>query len=280
MLAKLFVGKGGRLRNGYWIAIFLAGLAALLFPLIVLSDRFHFKISIWQQLALIFAVTCLCQLLRRRSLFEIMGPIDGVWIRDLLAGVFVGAVLMTVPAALMLACGWVSFTMTAAGLPSLGLAVFAMLGVAVAEELLFRGFMFQRTVDGLGEWPGLILLGGLFLLTHFDNAGMHGVAASLAMANIFVAGVMFGLAVLATRRLALPIGIHFGANVCQGNILGFAVSGTEGDSLFLAHLKNAPEWLTGGTVGIEGSLFGLIGVTALAGGLWWYRRRARSTAPA
>jgi hypothetical protein len=51
---------------------------------------------------------------------------------------------------------------------------------------------------------------------------------------------MFGLAFLATRRLALPIGIHFGANVVYGNVLGFAVSGTDNHSISPRPSPQAP----------------------------------------
>jgi membrane protease YdiL (CAAX protease family) len=52
-----------------------------------------------------------------------------------------------------------------------------MAGMSIAEELLLRGFLFQRIVDGLGIWHALLLVAGLFLLTQFDNEGMQGIAA-------------------------------------------------------------------------------------------------------
>lgn len=39
--------------------------------------------------------------------------------------------------------------------------------------------------------------------------------------------ILLGLAYLRTRRLALPIGIHFGWNWAKGAVLGFDVSGLD-----------------------------------------------------
>ncbi|MCA9552374.1 MAG: CPBP family intramembrane metalloprotease [Myxococcales bacterium] len=274
MLSKIFTTDTGRLRNGWWIAIYLAMLAAGLFPTIMISARLHHDITMWEQGALILAATWLCQALRRRPITEVTGALDATWARQLALGAALGVGLMALPAASMLVFGWVSFSWTGAGFGGLALPILGMAGVAIAEELLFRGFIFQRVGAGLGEWPALLLLAALFLLTHLDNEGMRGPAASLAMVNIFVAGIMFGLAFLATRRLALPIGIHFGANVCEGNVLGFAVSGTGEPSLLIARPGEAPAWLTGGSVGIEGSLFGMVGVIVLTLAIAWYRKRA------
>ncbi|MBK6989197.1 MAG: CPBP family intramembrane metalloprotease [Bacteroidetes bacterium] len=43
---------------------------------------------------------------------------------------------------------------------------------AITEEFLFRGFIFKRLIESLGEWPAQIIISGLFLLTHLNNPGM------------------------------------------------------------------------------------------------------------
>jgi len=263
----------GEIRSGWWVVVYLALLAACLFPTILISAHFGREVGIWEQMTLIGLVTLVCQVLRRRSFFEVSGTIDAKWFGQMALGIGLGGLLMAIPAAILFLSGAVTFS--AAGVRGSGIltAIVTMAGVAVAEELLFRGFMFQRTVAGLGKWPALILLAGLFLLTHFDNEGMKGAAAILAGANIFIAGVMFGIAFLATRRLALPIGIHFGANVVQGNILGFAVSGSDNQSLLTAAVTSDVQWLTGGTVGLEGSVPGLVTLLILTIAIFWFQQR-------
>ncbi|MBX9747069.1 MAG: CPBP family intramembrane metalloprotease, partial [Hyphomonadaceae bacterium] len=140
------------------------------------------------------------------------------------------------------------------------LALFA--AVAVTEEVLFRGFIFQRLLDGLGEWPAQILIAGLFLLTHIDAIQSAGPFGYLAGANIFIASLMFGLAFIRTRSLAMPIGIHFAANFVQGGVLGFGVSGSEEQGLLTPTLTGS-DWITGGAFGLEASIPGLISIIAL-----------------
>ena len=79
--------------------------------------------------------------------------------------------------------------------------------------------MFKSLVDGLGVWPAQLLIGGLFVLTHLDNPGMTGATRLWAGVNIFLASILFGLAYVRTRSLALPIGIHFGAAIGREDLL-------------------------------------------------------------
>lgn len=61
----------------------------------------------------------------------------------------------------------------------------------------------------------------------------------------------------------MPIGLHLAANVMQGPVLGFGVSGHEGASLLVPVLSDAPDWLSGGAFGLEASVPGLVCVVAL-----------------
>ncbi|MGH8106819.1 MAG: lysostaphin resistance A-like protein, partial [Arenimonas sp.] len=132
------------------------------------------------------------------------------------------------------------------------------ISVALAEELLFRGFIFQRFIDGLGQWPAQLVLAGWFLLTHLNNPGMTGSIKFLAGLNIFLASIMFGLAFLRTKSLAMPIGLHFMANWMQGSVLGFGVSGNDSSGFFIPAFNGGPDWLTGGQFGLEASVPGLV----------------------
>jgi membrane protease YdiL (CAAX protease family) len=130
-------------------------------------------------------------------------------------------------------------------------------GVAAAEELLFRGFVFQRLISGLGQWPAQLITAAFFLLTHLNNPGMTGTVKVIASINIFLASILFGLAFVRTGSLAMPLGLHWMANWVQGGILGFGVSGTEQLGLLKPVLGETPAWLTGGQFGLEASLPGL-----------------------
>ena len=114
-----------------------------------------------------------------------------------------------------------------------------------------------------GTWPAQLVVAALFVLTHSDALRGLGPLAYLAGANIFLASILFGLAYVRTASLAMPIGLHLAANVMQGPVLGFGVSGHEGASLLVPVLSDAPDWLSGGTFGLEASVPGLVCVVAL-----------------
>lgn len=127
--------------------------------------------------------------------------------------------------------------------------------MAFHEETLYRGYLFQRLVAGLGEWPAQLLMALLFALAHWGNPGMSGATMAWATLNIALAAVLLGLCYLRTKSLALPIGVHLGWNFTQGNLLGFGVSGTtDAPGLLQPVLHGKPDWLTGGAFGLEAGL--------------------------
>lgn len=268
---KLFKTDSGQLRNIWWVAIFFLVLAAITFPAILIARQYKQEISIAQQAVIVLAATWICQLLRRKSFFEVAGRPDATWLKQWLHGMIAGAGLMLVPAAVLYAGGWVHWESQPAGLWSLWSAAGTFLCVAVAEEFLFHGFMFQRLIGSTGVWVAQLVMAGYFLLIHTDNPGMDGTVRMLASVNIFIASLLFGLAYIKTKSLAMPIGIHLMANWVQGTLLGFGVSGNEEAGLFKPVFSPAPLWLTGGTFGLEASLFGLVVLMAtIVSVYFWY----------
>lgn len=79
----------------------------------------------------------------------------------------------------------------------------------------------------------------------------------------FFASLLFGMAFIRTKSLAMPFGLHFMANWVQGGVLGFGVSGMQQARLFVPIFGEAPVWLTGGQFGLEASLPGLICVVIM-----------------
>lgn len=272
MLRTLFLNSSNRLRNGWWIAIFLAMLTAQLVPLIILASRGDGPVPLYQQLAIILVASLACQAMRRAPIAELLGALDVRWLRELLLGLMLGALLMIVPAACLFLIGAVSWQVNPDAWTVLPATLALLLAAAAAEELLFRGFMFQRLVAGLGAWPAQLAIAALFTLTHADALGALGVQGYLAGANIFLASLLFGLAYLRTQSLALPIGIHFAANATQGPLLGFGVSGGEAAGWLVASTDHASSWLTGGDFGLEASVPGFVCVVVLTAIVWRLRR--------
>lgn len=233
-------------------------LASFLVPTLVVAPHSATDVSIGLQAILIALASLACQFLRRKPLAELLGKLDGHWVKDFCLGGLVGSARMLIPALILRISGWVDWRLNPTGFATLAANSLLFAGVAIAEELLFRGFIFQRLSAGLGQWPAQWLLAGYFLLTHWGNPGMADSVRVLASANIFIASLIFGLAFLRTRSLAMPFGPHFMAGMIQGGVLGFGVSGTGQTGLLQPVFRGAPDWLTGGPFGREASVPGLI----------------------
>jgi hypothetical protein len=266
-----FLNQRGKLRNGWWIALFFMILTALLAPLIMMSSGSQTGVPFYQQAAIVLVASLICQALRRRPFAELLGAFDWRWPSQLLAGLAAGAALMAIPATFLAAGGWVTWNFNGGWAAAIGATLVTLTAAAAAEELLFRGFLFQRLTDGLGAWPAQILIAALFTLTHSDALAELGQLGYLAGANIFLASIMFGLAYLRTRSLALPLGLHFAANAMQGPVLGFGVSGGDAPGLLITTMRDAPAWLTGGAFGLEASVPGFVCVVSATVLLWMWR---------
>jgi membrane protease YdiL (CAAX protease family) len=139
---------------------------------------------------------------------------------------------------------------------------------ALHEELMFRGYPFQRLMESIGAWPAVIILSLLFAVPHLYNP--H--STIFAAFNTAAVGSLLGAAYLLTRSLWLPWGIHWGWNFVLAVGYGLSVSGFDTDGP-VDGLAMGPEWLTGGAYGIEGGASGSIAIVVGFGVLLWLVRR-------
>lgn len=266
---NIFINQEKQLRNIWWAAIFFLVLASITLPFIFLSQYYKWEISIAHQALIVISATWICQLLRRKPLTELTGSINASWFKNFFRGLFIGAAIMLAPALMLYLTGWATWQTSSLGLTSLLSATGLFIAVAIAEEFLFRGFVFQRLIASMRNWGAQLIMAGYFLLIHMNNPGMTGTIKLLASVNIFLASIMFGLAFIKTQSLAMPIGLHFMANWTQGVLLGFGVSGNEESGLLKPIFNNTPNWLSGGSFGLEASLPGLVSV--IIAGFFLYR---------
>lgn len=126
------------------------------------------------------------------------------------------------------------------------------------EELLFRGYPFQK-IWRRNRTAAVLGTSFLFAFLHAGNDSV----STLALANIFFAGILLALAYARYERLWFPIGIHLAWNLLSGPILGYNVSGYVSSESVLRTVGGGSPWLTGAGFGIEGSVW--IVVVELAG---------------
>ena len=158
-----------------------------------------------------------------------------------------------------------------AGDAGTGLVAFAVVTVilvisATTEETLFRGYAFQRLLEGSNGAVAVAVSSVVFGYLHARNP--H--ATQLSILNTVLAGVLLGLAYWKTRALWLPIGFHFGWNWAL-LVFGHPVSGlVVAEMPWHAVPASGLIWVHGGSYGPEG---GIVATAALGGGILYLLRK-------
>ena len=171
---------------------------------------------------------------------------------ELVRGLLLGASL----AAAIVGLLWLAGAYVVMGV-TMSMAVAGALATDVAggllEELLFRAVLFRIGRELVGTWWALLLSSLLFGLVHAGTPITVAVAA--------LGGLLCGAAYMLTGRVWMAAGIHIAWDFVQDGVLG--VSG--GQTSVLQARLTGPVALTGGAVGIEGSLLTLVLVGVVAG---------------
>jgi hypothetical protein len=130
---------------------------------------------------------------------------------------------------------------------------------SVFEELAFRGVLFRSVEEMAGSWIAIIVSSLVFGLIHLVNPGAT-IAGAVYIA--IEAGLLLAAAYLVTRRLWIAIGFHMLWNYVQSAVFSGIVSGAVATpGLFRARIEG-PGFFTGGSFGMEQSVFALILCTA------------------
>jgi len=123
--------------------------------------------------------------------------------------------------------------------------------VGFFEEFAFRGYTQFTLGDGIGFWPAALLLSLGFGYVHLKNPGEGWVGA----ASVVLVGLFFAFTLYRTGNLWYAVGLH--AAFDWGETFLFSVP--DSGLVMPGHLSNSilhgDKWLTGGTVGPEGSVF-------------------------
>jgi membrane protease YdiL (CAAX protease family) len=190
--------------------------------------------------------------------------LDGA-LRELGGGILFGALLFCLVIGILAALGLYSVGgLNPVSVLTLSLSISMISGFV--EEVLFRGVLFRIVEESLGTWIALAISAVLFGLLHLGNPNAT-LAGAVAIA--VEAGVLLAAAYAFTRRLWLPIGIHFAWNFTQGGVFGVAVSGNDIPGLLQGRLSGSA-WLSGGAFGAEASIVAV--VLCLAAGVFFVAR--------
>jgi membrane protease YdiL (CAAX protease family) len=131
-------------------------------------------------------------------------------------------------------------------------AVFCL--VAIFEEFFFRGYLQFTLSSGMGFWPAALLLSVAFGAVHIRNPGEGPVGAL----SVFVIGMFLCFTLRRTGTLWFAIGFHAAYDYGESYLYSVPDSGIVMPGHLLASSFHGPAWLTGGTVGPEGSIFDFV----------------------
>ena len=193
---------------------------------------------------------------------------------DTLKGLGIGFAFQVVVVLIMFAAGLYKFKSFGTDVPAaIVVSFFSYLLVGVAEEIIFRGIIFKWIDEKWGFIVSLIASSLLFGIMHIFQPGAT-LWSSFAIA--VEAGLLLGAAYKYSGNLWLPIGIHWAWNFTQGNIFGFAVSGSDAGEALVKAAVNGPDILTGGVFGAEASIITL--TIGLLLSLWFILKIRRKPA--
>jgi uncharacterized protein len=180
-------------------------------------------------------------------------------------GMLLGLGEVSLLVGLIAACGGYSFgTLVLHGsslLHGAALWAIAFTLVGFSEEFLFRGYPQYTLARGIGFWPAAVCLSLVFGAAHLGNPG-EGTAGA---ANVVVTGLVFALALRRTGNLWLAVGWHASFDFGETFLFSVPNSGYVFDQHLSSAVLHGKTWLTGGTVGPEGSVFGFLtlGISAV-----------------
>lgn len=136
----------------------------------------------------------------------------------------------------------------------------AFLLVGFFEEFLFRGYSLFTLATGSNFWVSGIILSVIFGAVHLNNGGEDWFGSL----NAGLVGLIFVFSLWRTGSLWFAVGAHASWDWAESFFYGVPDSGQRSvGTLFSPHFAGN-KWITGGTVGPEGSVYALIALVLIA----------------
>ena len=131
-------------------------------------------------------------------------------------------------------------------------AMFLLVGLF--EEFLLRGYLLYTLASGIWFWPAAVLTSSIFLFGHIHNPGENW----YGLADVFVIGMFFCFTLWRTGDLWFAVGMHATWDWGQSYFFSVPDSGLVVPGHLLKMHMSGPAWLSGGSVGPEGSVVNLV----------------------
>ncbi|MGC9291172.1 MAG: CPBP family intramembrane glutamic endopeptidase [Acidobacteriaceae bacterium] len=192
------------------------------------------------------------------------------WLREFALGAAIGWGMITAIVLILALSGalYVHFWWTPRAFVLLAIQLGVLAVGALADEVAFRGYPFQRLLEVLGPFSATVMAGVFFALLRMESpeAGTAGIWGS------GIAAVLLSVAYLRTRALWLPWGLHFAWLASMGALFGLPLAGSTQAATVVQTETYGPLWMTGGDYGPEASW---LAVGVLLAGLYVLVRATR-----
>ncbi|MDK2584493.1 CPBP family intramembrane metalloprotease [Romboutsia sedimentorum] len=179
------------------------------------------------------------------------------WLKKYAIGFLIGLAMMSVVVLILFILGYIELEkkpIQPVGISAIVSVLIVLIGWIVqggTEEVLTRGWLMNMLGARYNITFGLILSSVFFGLLHLGNPNI----SYIAILNIILVGIFFGICVTKTNNLWIACGMHSAWNFAQGNLFGFEVSGINvqvGSLVDLNLVGN--DLITGGIFGPEAGL--------------------------
>ena len=196
------------------------------------------------------------KVIEKRSLSSI-GFNKNNWLKKYSLGFLIGLVMMSIIVLILLSFGYITVEKNpiqpvgVSAISSVLVILFGWIIQGATEEIVTRGWLLNVLSTKYNIGVGLLISSTLFGLMHLTNPNVN----YIAVINIILVGLFYGLYVIKTNDLWSVCGMHSAWNFAQGNIFGFEVSGLDvsvGSLIDLNLVGN--NVITGGAFGPEAGI--------------------------
>ena len=221
------------------------------------------------------------KVIEKRS-FSSIGFNKNNWLKKYSLGFLIGLAMMSIIVLILFPFGYITVEknpIQPVGISAIASVLVILLGWIIqgaTEEIVTRGWLLNVLSTKYNIGVGLLISSTLFGLMHLTNPNVN----YIAVINIILVGLFYGLYVIKTNDLWAVCGMHSAWNFAQGNIFGFKVSGLDVSvgSLIDLNLVGS-DFVTGGIFGPEAGITATFILLASIGILFIDKKRYFSNKP-
>lgn len=196
------------------------------------------------------------KVIEKRSLSSI-GFNKNNWLKKYSLGFLIGLAMMSIIVLILFPFGYITVEKNPiqpvgiSAIASVLVILFGWIIQGATEEIVTRGWLLNILSTKYNIGVGLLISSTLFGLMHLTNPNVN----YIAVINIILVGLFYGLYVIKTNDLWAVCGMHSAWNFAQGNLFGFKVSGLDVSvgSLIDLNLVGS-DFVTGGIFGPEAGI--------------------------